>query len=304
MRESSEVTMTSRRAFLGAMTAGLGAAAFGDKSAFAADALPPEVKTSLGAPVGLQLYSLRDYAPKDLPGTLAKVRALGIVEVESAGLYDKDVATVRAALDKAGLKCSGSHIGYDRWQKDIPGAVKEAKTLGARFATIAWIKGEKAFSREDALRASAVFNEAGKACAAEGIRLCYHCHGYEFVPSPEGTLWDTIVKTTDPKLVSFEVDVYWAQAGGIDPAKLIASLPGRVPLLHVKDMAKGLSLPPGSYSSDNATNVVVGTGQIDWPAVFRAAKASGGEIYYIEDESPKVWEQLPLSLKYLSALKL
>jgi sugar phosphate isomerase/epimerase len=287
------------------MTAGLGGAAWSGRSAFvAADALPPEVKTSLGAPIGLQLYSLREYAPKDLGGTLTRLRALGIVEVESAGLYDKDVATVRAALDKAGLRCSGSHIGYDRWQKDAAGAVKEAKGLGARFATVAWIKGEKAFSREDALRAAEVFNAAGKACAAEGVRFCYHCHGYEFVPSPEGTLWDTIVKNTDPKLVGFEIDVYWARAGGADPAKLIASLPGRVPLLHVKDMAKGLSLPPGSYDSDNSTNVVVGTGQIDWPAVFRAAKASGGELYYIEDESPKVWEQLPQSLAYLSALKL
>ena len=295
--------MTSRRAFLGAMTAG-GAAALGGRWAFGADAVPPEVKSSLGAPLGLQLYSLRDYAPKDLPGTLARLRSLGIVEVESAGLYGKDVATVRAAFDKAGLKCSGSHIGYDAWKKDIGAAVKEAKGLGARYATCAWIKGEKDVTRDDVLRAAEVFNAAGKACAAEGVRFCYHCHGYEFVPSPEGTLWDTLVKNTDPKLVAFEVDVYWAKAGGIDPAKLIASMPGRVPLLHVKDMVKGLTLPPGSYSSENATNVVVGTGQIDWPSVFRAAKAAGGELYYIEDESPSVWEQLPRSLAYLSSLKI
>jgi sugar phosphate isomerase/epimerase len=297
--------MSSRRTFLGAMTAGIGAAALRGRPAFAAaDALPPEVKSALGAPLGVQLYSVREYAPKDLPGTLARLRALGIVEVESAGLYDRDVATVRAAFDKAGLKCSASHIGYDAWKKDIPAAVKEAEGLGARYAVCAWIKGEKDVTRDDVLRAAEVFNAAGRACAAEGVRFCYHCHGYEFVPSPEGTLWDTLVKNTDPKLVAFEVDVYWAKAGGIDPAKLIAGLPGRVPLLHVKDMAKGLSLPPGSYSSDNSTNVVVGTGQIDWPSVFRAARASGGELYYLEDESPKVWEQLPQSLAYLSALKL
>jgi sugar phosphate isomerase/epimerase len=295
--------MTSRRTFLGALTAGVGTAAFGSRSWLEAAGLAPEVKTALGAPVGLQLYSLREYAPKDLPGTLARLRALGIVEVESAGLYDRDVAAVRAAFDKAGLKCNGSHIGYDAWQKDAAAAVKEAKGLGARFATVAWIKGEKEFSREDALRAAEVFNAAGKACAAEGVKFCYHCHGYEFVPSTEGTLFDTIVKNTDPKLVSFEIDVFWAKAGGADPATLIASLPGRVPLLHVKDMKKGLSLPPGSSSADNTNNVVVGTGQIDWPAVFRAAKASGGEIYYIEDESPAVWDQLPKSIAYLSALK-
>ena len=94
--------MASRRTFLGAMTAGVGATALGGRWAIGADATP-EVKSALGAPIGLQLYSLRDYAPKDLPGTLARLRSLGIVEVESAGLYDKDVASVRAAFDKAGL---------------------------------------------------------------------------------------------------------------------------------------------------------------------------------------------------------
>ncbi|MET0552955.1 MAG: sugar phosphate isomerase/epimerase, partial [Vicinamibacteria bacterium] len=196
------------------------------------------------------------------------------------------------------------HIGYDRWQKDAAAAAKEAKALGARFATVAWIKGEKDFTREDALKASEVFNAAGKACAAEGVKFCYHCHGYEFVPGPDGTLWDTIVKNTDPKLVSFEIDVFWAKAGGADPAKVIAALPGRVPLLHVKDMAKGLSFPAGTSHADAASNVPVGTGQIDWPAVFKAAKAAGSEIYYIEDESPKPWEQIPQSLKYLSGLAL
>jgi sugar phosphate isomerase/epimerase len=294
--------MTSRRTFLGAMSAGIGAAALGGRSAFAADALPPEVKSGLGAPIGLQLWSLRADAPKDLPGTLARLRALGIVHVESAGLYEKGAADLKAAFEKAGLKCSGSHIGYDRWQKDAAGAAQEAKALGARFATVAWVKGEKDFSREDALRAAEVFNAAGKACAAEGVRFCYHCHGYEFVPSADGTLWDTIVKNTDPKLVSFEIDVFWAKAGGADPAKVIASLPGRVPLLHVKDMAKGLRFPAGTSHADASSNVPVGTGQIDWPAVFKAAKASGGEIYYIEDESTAPWEQIPQSLRYLSGL--
>lgn len=294
--------MTSRRTFLGAMTAGIGAAAFGGRPAFAADALPPEVKTGLGAPIGLQLWSLRADAPKDLAGTLARLRSLGVVHVESAGLYEKDAAAVKAAFDQAGVKCSGAHIGYDRWIKDGAAAAKEAKALGARFATVAWIKGEKDFTREDALKAAEVFNAAGKACAAEGVKFCYHCHGYEFVPSPDGTLWDTIVKNTDPKLVSFEIDVFWAKAGGADPAKVIAALPGRVPLLHVKDMAKGLSFPAGTSHADAASNVPVGTGQIDWPAVFKAAKASGGEIYYIEDESTKPWEQIPQSLKYLSGL--
>jgi sugar phosphate isomerase/epimerase len=293
--------MTSRRSFLNAMAAGLGAAALKPRFAGAA---PPEVKTSLGAPVGLQLYSLRADLPKDLPGTLARVRELGIVEVEGAGLWGQTAEAVRAALDKAGLRCQAAHIGFERLRDDMAGGFKEAKTLGATRIACAWIPHEKdKFTRDDVMKAVDVFNRVGKAAEADGLRFSYHCHGYEFVPSPDGTLFDTLAKNTDAKTVTFEVDVFWAKAGGADPAALIAAHPGRVPMLHVKDMAKGLSYPPGTSGAPDVSNVPIGTGQIDWPAVFRAAKTAKTELYYLEDESPKVWEQLPKSLAYLQGLK-
>src|SRR5512134_3311208 len=124
--------MTSRRTFLGAVTAGLGVAAFDTPFALAADAgAPPEAKTAWGPPVGLQLYSLRADAPKDVPGTLARVRALGIVEVESAGLYGMEASAFRGALDKAGLRCRGAHMPFPRLSDDAAGVLKEAKALGA-----------------------------------------------------------------------------------------------------------------------------------------------------------------------------
>jgi len=97
--------------------------------------------------------------------------------------------------------------------------------------------------------------------------------------------------------------VFWAKAGGAEPAALIEKYNGRVPFLHVKDMEKGLSLPPGTSGAPEKTKVPVGTGQIDWPAVFRASMKSGTLVYYIEDESPDPLGQIPQSLKYLSGLK-
>ena len=40
---------------------------------------------------------------------------------------------------------------------------------------------------------------------------------------------------TDPALVSFEMDIYWAVNGGADPLALLARYPGRFKMLHVKD---------------------------------------------------------------------
>src|SRR6266540_245525 len=88
--------MTSRRDFLTTMAAGVGAAALPPGRAVASDV--PEVKTGLNGPVGLQLYSLREQLKKDVPGTLAKVRPMGIREVETAGLWGQTAAEHRAPL--------------------------------------------------------------------------------------------------------------------------------------------------------------------------------------------------------------
>jgi sugar phosphate isomerase/epimerase len=292
--------MTSRREFLTTMA--LGAAALRANEAEAAD--PPEIKTALNGPVGLQLYSLREELKKDVPGTLARVRAFGIREVESAGTWGQSPAEHRAALDKAGLVCRASHMGLEKLQGDAAGAFKEVMTLGARWVVCPWIPHDKAFTRDDALKAADAFNGIAKAAKGEGLRFAYHCHGYEFVPSAEGTLFDTLVGATDKDLVSYEIDVFWAKAGGADPAKVIEKLSGRVPFLHVKDMKKGVSFPAGTSHSEPEGMVPVGTGQVDWPSVFRAAMKGGAEVYYIEDESLHPLTGILQSIQYLAGLKL
>jgi len=293
--------MTSRRDFLTTAAVGLGAAAL--RPAWAAGS-PPEVKTVLKAPIGLQLYSLREELKKDVPGTLALVRSMGLREVEAAGLFGLPLADMRAALDKADLVCRAAHNGRDRLRDDLAGAIKETKGLGASWIVCPWIPHDKVFTKDDALKAAELFNKVAQAAQAEGLKFAYHCHGYEFVAGDKGTLFDTLAAATDPKLVGFEIDVFWAKAGGVDPAELISKLKGRVPFLHLKDMQKGLSLPAGSSGAPHETNVVLGTGQIDWPGVLRASEAAGSIVYYIEDESPNPVGQIPQSLTYLKSLKL
>lgn len=296
--------MTSRRDFLATAAVGLGASALRPARALASGT--PEVKTALRRPVGLQLWSLREQLKKDVPGTLAKVRPLGIREVESAGTWGQTAAGHRAALDKAGLRCRASHTGFERLRDDLPGVLKDARTLGASWVVCPWIPHDnaKGFTRDDAMKAAVAFNGFARAARDEGLKFAYHCHGYEFAPGADGTLFDLLAADADPALVQFEVDVFWARAGGVDPAQLIEKYKGRVPFLHVKDMKKGLDLPPGTSGAPDETNVPVGTGQIDWVAVFRASEKSGTLAYFIEDESPDPLAQIPQSLRYLAGLKL
>ena len=285
--------MTSRRTFLTTLAAGIAG------TAFAQD----EIKTALNGLVGLQLWSLREYLPKDLGGTLSKIRALGFREVEGAGLWGKTVTEVRAALDAAGLRCQSAHMQFDRLRDDLKGALVEATALGARSVVCPWIPHEKTFTRDDALKAAEAFNRFGTEAAKADLRFGYHCHGYDFVPSAEGTLFETIATNTDPSRVAFQVDVFHTYHGGADPVQLIQRYKSRVTSLHLKDLKKGVAVQVGTAVGRPEDDVPVGSGQIDMPAVLRAAMNAGASIYYLEDESADPWGHIPRSLAFLKSFK-
>jgi sugar phosphate isomerase/epimerase len=177
-------------------------------------------------PVGLELYSLRDQFPKDVPGTMAKVKAMGIKYVEVAGTYGLSDAAFKKLLDANGLKAIGTSGEFDQLQKDVKPIIQNAKALGAKYVVCFWIphNGDE-FTLEDVKKAVTVFNKAGKELKANGLSLAYHPHGYEFRPHEGGTLFDYLVKNLDPQYVNFEMDVFWVKHPGQDPVALLKKYP-------------------------------------------------------------------------------
>jgi sugar phosphate isomerase/epimerase len=294
------MTVLTRRTFLTTTAAGLAACAARPLAAAAADTIP-----ALGAPAALQLWSLREYLPKDLAGTLAKIKTMGIREVEGAGLWGHTAADLRSALDGAGLQCVSAHSDFERLRDDAPGVLAEARAVGALWVVCPWIPHKGAsFTREDALGAAAVFNRFAKAAADAGMYFGYHCHGYEFVPSTEGTLFDTLAANTDARQVTFQVDVFHCHLGGGDPAAVIAKYASRVSSLHLKDLKKGWAVTPGTSEAPAEADVPVGSGQLPMAAILRAAVKAGVKMYFIEDESADPLTHIPQSLAYLKGLSL
>src|SRR5262249_10503079 len=159
------------REFLTA-AAGLGIAARGLPRALAAER--KTITSPVNGPIGVQLWTFRESLPRDLAGTLARIRGLGFEQVEGAGLWKHTAAEVRAALDAAGLVCTSAHIGFERLRDDASGAIAEAKAMGAGSIVCPWIPHEKAFTRDDALRTGEAFNRIGKAAKDAGLRFGYH----------------------------------------------------------------------------------------------------------------------------------
>jgi sugar phosphate isomerase/epimerase len=252
---------------------------------------------------GLQLYSVRAQMEKDVPGTLAKVRDWGIRFVELAGTYGMTPQQFKGELDAHGLDPVGGHFSFEEWEKDPEAALGQARELGLVYVGCAWIPHTGEFNEAACRHAAEVFNRAGELAARSHKHLFYHTHGYEFVPNGNGTLFDELVRETNPQYVSFEMDIFWVAHAGQDPAKLLEKYPGRWKLMHLKDMRKGTPTGLLTGQSDVTNDVALGTGQLDLPAILRAARKAGVEWYFIEDESPDSEQQIPVSLAYLSNLR-
>ena len=261
---------------------------------------------SFKGPIGLQLYSLRALFTKNVPTTLDVVKGFGIHEVELAGTYGQAPEKFREELLSRGLVPISGHFPYKRFQTDPEGIAKEAKALGLKYAGCAWIDHKGAFDAQQAHDAAAVFNKAGAILAKEGIRCFYHCHGFEFQPGAAGpgtTAMDILMKETDPKLMTFEMDILWITFPGEDAAAWLMKYPGRWELIHLKDLKKGVATGIHTGGTDPNNDVVLGTGQMDWPKILAAAKKSGVKHYFIEDESADSVNQIPQTLKFLGQVR-
>lgn len=253
--------------------------------------------------VGLQLYSLREQFPKDVPGTMAEVEKWGINDVEAAGTYNLSATQFKEQLDKHHLKASGMHAQWPQLLSQMDQVIADAKALGCEYVTLPWIphKG-KSLSDEEAKTAIERFNEWGEKLSKSGLKFTYHPHGYEFAPKADGsTLFDTLVAGTKPEFVNYELDVFWAYHGGADPVKLMQKYPTRIVQLHLKDMAKSVQVPKYTGQEDKQADVALGQGQIPVKAILDQAVKIGVKHYYIEDESKISEQQIPESIKFVRA---
>ena len=265
----------SRRTALQMMAAGVAGGVLLPRLASAASTEPDDARRI--ERIGLQLYTLRRAMSKDLEGTLAAVAAAGITELEFAGYYQKPAEWWRDKMKSLGFKSPSTHIGLPKTDAEWEPHFAMAKAMGHDCVIVpsfgAEFRGEGGYKRlADRL------NSSGEMAKKVGLRMGYHNHNAEFEAQASGPNgFEILVANTDPKLVDFELDLYWAVKAGQDPLKIIAAHPKRIVYCHVKDAGPAPEL----------AMMHVGAGTLDFKKIIAAGRKVGLKHWYIEHDNPK-----------------
>lgn len=235
--------------------------------------------------IGVQLYTVRDLMASDPKGTLKKIAEIGYKKVESAGyneglFYGMKPAEFKSVLGDLGLKLPSSHYMSGISSPNRKGtlsngweqAVQDAKEANIDYMVLAYLMEEERKTTDDYKKVAELLNKAGEVCKENNIQLAYHNHDFEFQAIEGVVPYDMLLKEVGADLMKMELDLYWTVKAGYVPTKLFEESPGRFPLWHVKDMDTS-----GNFSE-------VGTGTIDFQAIFDQKEKAGLKHFFIEQD--------------------
>jgi len=258
----------------------------------------------LGLPLAIQLYSVREQMKQDLDMALAGVAAAGYKEVESAALPKKSAKEIRAALDKAGLKCVSSHHGFADLNADLAGVFAYDAEIGSKFVICA-SPGHRdpsaksaSFSLDDWKFCAENFNRWAETAEKHGLKLGYHNHIHEFDMVDGTSPYELLLKECDPHRMTFEMDCGWVRVAKQDPIDLMRKHPFRFSMLHMKDFH--MSAEAGPKVTE------LGKGDIDYRPVLAQARKNQHLLHvFAEQEAFDVpWqESLKIDADYMRRLR-
>lgn len=261
----------------------------------------------------VQLYTLADAFSADMGGSLDKLAAIGLRDVEAFDFVRRP-AEIRAALDASGLASPTGHaplLSDELWTPDgsIPTPAPEvvfeaAATIGMTTVIDPFVPTERWLTLEGVTDIADRLNRLVDVAAGFGLTVGYHNHAQEFIADFDGeTAFERFVKLTDER-VAIELDLYWALVGGQDVTGLVSSLGDRLVAVHVKDGIAPERNPfapdAAEFGSASLDQRRPGEGDVPLAEALRAASAVQFAIIEYDNAPGDVFEDIAASYAFLT----
>ena len=236
----------------------------------------------------VQMYSARSLiTTENYADILKEMAAMGYTAVETANydgekglIYGDTPEVFKQKVEDAGMKVLSAHVSHGLSRAELDSGdlsaalawwdkcIEVHKAAGMEYLVTPAIGGQA--SLKDLQVYCDYLNEVGRRCKAAGIKYGYHNHAYEFEKVEGKVMYDYMLEHTDPEMVFFQMDVYWAVIGKASPVDYFKRYPGRFTMLHIKDEWE-----------------VGQSGMVGFDAIFKNADKAGLEDFVVEIERYK-----------------
>ncbi|MFP4662757.1 MAG: sugar phosphate isomerase/epimerase family protein [Halanaerobiales bacterium] len=249
--------------------------------------------------IAAQLYTLRDFlkTPEDIEKTLKKVKEIGYDAVQVSGLGSIEPQDLKAIVDSKELTICATHIGFDRLKNELEAVIDEHKLWDCKYVGLGAMPEEYRKNEETFIQFTKEASGIAKELQDNGLQFIYHNHNFEFLKFGDKTGLDILLENSDQSF-GFEIDTYWVQAGGGDPAQWITKVDGRMDVVHFKDM---------SVNGWDPIMAEVGEGNLNWDRIIQACEDIGVEWACVEQDNcyeRDPFDSLAISLRNLKAMGL
>ena len=251
--------------------------------------------------VALQVYSVRDFAEKDLEGTLKKIKEMGYDGVELAGLYGHSYAKMKAAVEKAELTLISAHVPLADMVADPEGVLSGYAEMGCKYVAVPYLPeairpGTDQFGKtvEDIRMLAGIAKE-------KGMTMLYHNHDFEFVKIDGEYALDMLYRVIPAELLQTEIDTCWVNVAGEDPAAYVRKYKGRAPVVHLKDFYLSnrdsksdapfyelIGIDKKAGGQDVFEFRPVGYGMQDFAEILKASEDAGAQWVVVEQDRPSM----------------
>lgn len=260
--------------------------------------------------IGLQLFSVKNAMQKDMEGTLKRISEIGYKYIEvpvknigksGAFIPETPADELKVYLETYNLEMIGSHISYES-DLNLDQVAEYNLALGSNIVVI---PAHFFSTKQDVDNFANWLNKAGEKLRKYQITLYYHNHYHEFQEIDGEVVFDTLLRKTDPKLVSFEFDTFWAIRAGIDPISYLDRLQDRCGLIHQKDLSEqadpvnllehtsGILDAKATFSPVKDRDFVeIGTGVIDIESIIKKVLEDKYVSYIIVEQDRTVKDEL------------
>jgi sugar phosphate isomerase/epimerase len=239
----------------------------------------------------VQLYTLRKECEEDFPGVLRKLKKMGWVGVEMAGLHGYSAEEVAMVLQETGLGTAGMHVSMERLRHELDAVIKEAELLNTKYLICPSVPHELR-NTEGYQQLRAELNVCAKKVQPNGYKIGFHNHAFEFETFIHGI--DALQYLIEPSMdnaILAEIDVYWVTKAGKDAASFLEPYSRRMPTMHLKDMT----------ADERRTYAEIGAGVIDFDPILTWGERNGVDWYVVEQD---ICERAPMDCIQLSLMNL